>query len=229
MWRVVGTLCVLTARAAAQPGASDPAQRPPAITAEPAPPSSTPPVAYPPPPTSTLPVYPMSYEAPRQRADRFLLALGAVVGGGGEPTGWLYGGYTGELGVTLLADPLRVRPRAFGVLYGGTMESDWNGDFSRIGAGLEGRWCTGGLVTCLFGDLDVGYQKLTLDDDSGSFVRSDKGVIAGPRFGIDFGGTLRLRFALEAYRHFAHHTTTRDSSFDAFGTIGLSLAVGYQI
>lgn len=177
------------------------------------------------PPQSTL-VGPPSHE----RSDRFFVALGLLVGGGG-PSDWLYGAYTAELAATLLHDPVRLRARLFGNLVGGTMESDWSGDFSRFGGGVEARWCTAGAGTCLFGDLDIGYQKLSLRDQNSEFVRSDNGMIAGPRIGLDFGGAIRFRFALELYEHFAHHTSrsaTTPSDYRSYGTFGLSFAVGYQ-
>lgn len=156
-------------------------------------------------------------------------AMGALVGGGG-PSNWFYGAYHGEAAVTVLVvSPVRLRARLFGVLVGGTMESDWSGDFSRVGAGVEARWCTSGLGTCLFGDLDVGYQALTLDDHGGDFVRSDKGAVVGPRAGFDWGGAVRLRFALEMYRMIAKHVDTSGEETRSFGTFALSLALGYQL
>ena len=164
----------------------------------------------------------------RERSDRFFLAMGVLVGGGNH---WIYGAYHAELAATILRDPLRLRVRAFGTLFGGTVESDWTGDFKRYGAGLEARWCTSGLSTCLFADLDLGYQRLTLDDDRAEFVRSDNGLIAGPRFGFDWGGALRLRFALELYEVFADHKSDSGTNdgFDAFGTVTLSASLGYQL
>jgi hypothetical protein len=144
---------------------------------------------------------------------------------------WIYGAYHAELGATILREPLRLRARAFGTLFAGTVESDWGGDFSRYGAGLEARWCTGGLMTCLFLDLDAGYQRLTLDDGDQRFVRSDTGLIAGPRLGFDWGGALRLRFALELYEVLGNHESSSGMSdgFNAFGTLALSVALGYQL
>jgi hypothetical protein len=163
-----------------------------------------------------------------ERSDRFFLAIGVLVGGGDH---WIYGAYHAELGATILREPLRVRARAFGTLYGGTVESDWGGDFARYGAGLEARWCTGGLMTCLFLDLDAGYQRLTLDDDDQRFVRSDIGMVAGPRLGFDWGGAVRLRFALELYEVLGNHETSSGTSdgINAFGTLGLSVTLGYRL
>jgi hypothetical protein len=174
-------------------------------------------------PQSTL-VSPSSHE----RSDRFMLAMGVLVGGGDQ---WIYGAYHAELAATILREPARLRARAFGTLIGGTVESDWGGDFSRYGAGVEARWCTSGLSTCLFVDLDVGYQRLTLDDGSNEFVRSDNGVIAGPRLGFDWGGAFRLRGAIELYEVFADHKSARGTSegMNAFGTFTMSLALGYQL
>jgi hypothetical protein len=220
MLRGASLVCALSTSALAQP-ATDPA-----ITTEPAPPSSTPPSAYPPPPPNAAPVYP-SYAPRSERSDRAFFALNAVVGGGNH---WLYGAYGGEVGVTLISAQLRIRVRAFGVIYGGTMESDWNGDFWRYGAGLEGRLCTAGLRNCLFADFDAGAQKLSLYDSSQDFVRSDTGLVIGPRIGYDFGGAVRGRFALELYEVFGRHTK-RDGtkSFERFESVGISFALGYQL
>jgi hypothetical protein len=175
-----------------------------------------------------VPAYVPTYGAPRpERPDRFFVGLGVVAGGNDD---WLYGAYTGELALTILPELLRMRARLFGTLYGGSLESDWNGDFARVGVGLEARGCTSGGQTCLFADLDLGYQKLSLYDDSQDFVRSDVGAFGGPRFGVDFGGALRVRFALELYEQLARHTKqSGEKSFDVFGTVGVSLAVGLQL
>jgi hypothetical protein len=219
MVRGLFVVCLLAAPAGADPVA---------ITTEPAP-STTPPTPYAPPPSNApglAPTY--SAPSPRQRSDRFMLAMGALVGGGNN---WIYGAYHAELAATILREPLRLRARAFGALIGGTIESDWSGEFSRYGAGLEARWCTNDLSTCLFADLDVGYQKLTLDDGDGDFVRSDNGVIAGPRAGVDWGGAFRLRFALELYEVLADHdsATGTNQGFGAFNSLALSVALGYQL
>jgi hypothetical protein len=68
-----------------------------------------------------------------------------------------------------------------------------------------------------------------LNDQNSDFVRSDKGVFAGPRFGVDWGGALRLRFALELYRHFGNHVGSSGDGFEQFGTVSLSVAIGYQL
>jgi hypothetical protein len=222
VWRAAIVLACLSATAFAQPAPPPPAL---AVT-EPAPPSSTPPTAYPLPSSSAPPVYP-GYSPPRERPDRFFFALG-ILGGFSNENNWLYGAYTGELAMTILpAHEFVIRARAFGVLYGGTMESDWNGDMFRLGAGLEVRWC--GAHTCVFADGDAGYQKLSLDDDRGVLQRKDTGLLIGPRFGFDWGGALRARFALEIYELFATHTPrTGAAYFDAVSTIGVSAGVGYQ-
>ena len=176
-------------------------------------------------PQSTL-VAPPSHGRP----DHVFVGLGVMFGFGG-PSDWLYGAYHAELGITALHldDDLSVRARAFGTLYGGTVESDWGGDFARYGVGLEGRYC--GDRTCVFVDVDAGYQKLTLDDNGGDFVRSDKGLVGGPRFGFDWGGAVRLRFALELYGMLSDHKSAigTNDGFDAFGTINLSLGLGVQL
>jgi hypothetical protein len=207
MWRVIGVVLLVSASAFAQPGAA-----PQSTLAEPG-------AA----PQSTLVAPPV-----HERADRFFFAMGVLVGGGDH---WIYGAYHAEVGVTILRDPLRVRARLFSTLYGGTVESDWGGDFTRFGGGVEARWCTSGLSTCLFADLDAGYQRLTLDDGSGEFVRSDNGLIAGPRLGFDWGGAVRLRFALELYEVFAKHQSSRgtDEGLNAFGTLALSVGLGLQL
>jgi hypothetical protein len=221
MVRVLVAVLALHAVAHAQP-----APTMPAITSEPAPPSSTPPAAYPPPP-STPPAYPSYEPARRLRSDRLFFALNAVVGGGEH---WLYGAYGGEVGVLLVPAELRIRARAFGTIYGGTMESDWGGDFWRYGGGIEARWCSPGLRSCLFGDFDAAVQKLSLYDGSSDFVRSDTGLVIGPRFGFDFGGAVRGRFALELYEVIGQHKT-RDgtTSTKRFETGALSFALGYEL
>ena len=195
-----------------------------------APGSDAPPAPAAPPPTYAPPP-PVYYEPPPQpeRRDRGLIAMGVVVGGGGQ-TDWLYGAYYLEGGVTLLrASALRLRARAFAVLVGGTMESDWGGDFSRAGGGVEARTCTVRQYACAFADLDVGYQQLTLYDHGGSFVRSDTGTIVGPRIGMDLGAGVRLRGAFELYRMFAQHESGRTNESRSFGTFALTLALGYQL
>jgi len=220
MMRALLLVGVLATTALAQPSA--PQSR--GITAEPAPAPSTPPTAYPPPPPNAAPVYP-SYEEPARRSDQAFIALGVLIGAGGD---WIYGAYAGELGATLLPDPtLTIRARAFGTLYAGTMESDWNGDFWRYGLGAEGRMCS--THTCVFGGVDAGYQRLTLYDGSHDFVRSDTGLLVGPRIGFDFGGAIRARFALELFEQVGRHRSMTVDDIRRFETVTLSFALGYQL
>jgi hypothetical protein len=188
-------------------------------------PGSAPGPAYAPPP----PVYMASPERP-ERSDRGFVALGALVGGGGPPD-WFYGAWFIEGGISLLrADSLRLRARVVAVLAGGTIESDWGGKFSRLGAGVEARTCMVGGGACLFADLDLGYQRLTLDDHGGDFVRSDTGTIVGPRIGVDVGAGVRVRPAIELYRMFSRYESSRITTSErrSFGTFALTLTVGYQ-
>ena len=220
MMRTIAMLCVLTAAASAQPA-------PPGITAEPAPSPASPPPAYPQPQAAPPPYG--GYEAPprKTRSDRFFFAMGLGFGGGGD---WLYGAYSAEAAATLFVDAIRLRARLFGTIAGGTMESDWSGGFYRYLAGLEARMCTAGVGTCLFADLDAGFERLTLYDSSSDFVRSDTGLVAGPRFGFDFGGAVRARFALELYQHYGRHNSrSSGTSNERFGTVGLAFALGYQL
>lgn len=154
--------------------------------------------------------------------------MGLGLGGGSS---WLYGAYSAEGAATILiTDAFRLRARLFGTIAGGTMESDWSGGFYRYVAGLEARMCTAGVGTCLFADLDAGFERLSLYDGSSDFVRSDTGLVAGPRFGFDFGGAVRARFALELYQHYGRHNSrTTGESTERFGTVGLAFALGYQL
>jgi hypothetical protein len=210
-------LCLLAAPAFAQPALT------PTGVAEPAPADPTaPPPPYPPPPTTTPVMYtPYAPQPePEPRVERVFVGLGAVIGGGG-PSDWLYGAYHADIGVTILPSPVRLRARGLLVLAGGTMESDWGGDFTRWGVGVEARSCTRRGGGCLFADLDVGYQRLTLYDHNGDFVRADNGAFVGPRFGFDAGGNFRFRFAFELYRQYSDRS-------GSFPTFGMSIGVGYQ-
>ena len=156
-------------------------------------------------------------EPPPEHSDHGYAALGVLVGAGGN---WLYGAYDLEAGATIPHAPYGLRVRGLLVLKGGTMESDWSGEFSRFGAGAELRRCFAYSIVCAFLDLDFGRQHLTMNDDSGDQVRDHTGVFVGPRIGLDLGTGLRARFAFEAYRQVSGAKT--------FGTGALALAVGYQ-
>jgi hypothetical protein len=173
----------------------------------------------PPPPTNASP-YPLYTAPPPKPPGRFALGMGALVGAGGGSR-WLYGAYTAELGLLLMHAPLHLRARAFGNLIGGTMESDWTGDFHRYGGGVEARSCRPSGRLCLFADLDLGYQRLTLYDQSDVLQRADRGLLAGTRLGFDAGGFLRFRAAVEIHRMIA--------SDRSFNTGGLALGLALQL
>jgi hypothetical protein len=60
-------------------------------------------------------------------------------------------------------------------------------------------------------------------------VRSDTGLVAGPRLGFDVGGGVRFRMALELYQHYGRHNSrTTETRTERFGTLGMAIAVGYQ-
>jgi hypothetical protein len=173
-----------------------------AQTAPPPPPS--------PPPAATAP-----------RAERYGIGLGLVLGGGG-PRSWRYGAWTLEAGVAILREPVRVRVRGFTNLAGGTLESDGSGEFKRYGGGVEVRYCTASDGLCGFADVDAGYQALTLEDDAGRLVRADRGLLVGPRLGIEAGGALRFRAAVEVYRQ------RTSEAVGSFTIGGLALGAMFQ-
>ncbi len=173
-----------------------------------------------PPPTTNASPYPLYTPPPPRRPARFMLGMAGLVGGGGAGR-WLYGAYTAEAGYLVMRSPLHLRARAFGNLVGGTLESDWTGDFHRYGGGLEARSCSSGGWVCVFADLDLGYQSLTLYEDTGDLARADRGLLAGSRFGVDAGSFIRFRAAFEYHRMIA--------SDRSFNSGGLSLGLALQL
>ena len=150
--------------------------------------------------------------------DRGYAGLGVVLG---TSETWIFSGLTAEGGVAIPHTPLRVR--GFLVLKGESEQSDYSGDFSRYGGGVELRGCASSV--CGFVDLDVGHQTQTLfNGNSGAFGGSRSGPVLGPRLGIDVGGRrVRFRAALELYRYKVH----RDPSV-WHGSGGLAFALVYQ-
>jgi hypothetical protein len=202
----------LTSVVGAQPGATPPTSPEPIAPAA-APVTPAAPVA---------PAAPMAAPPePAPRPERFMVGLGLLVGGS-DKRGWLYGAVTIEAGVTILPAPVHVRVRGFANLTGGTVESDWGGDFARYGGGFEARLCAATGPLCGFVDLDAGYQKLTLYDNYGDLARADRGLLIGPRIGADVGGLIRFRIAVELYRQFT------DAEVGSFNARGLSLALSGQ-
>jgi len=172
------------------------------------------------PTTSPVPAAPAPAASPEP--DRFAVGMG-VVAGASEARNWIYGAWTLEAGVLILQGPVDLRLRALMNILGGTARDSGTGDFRRFGAGLEVRTCRDGGGLCGFADVDLGYQGLTMyEDQSGMLVQADRGLFVGPRFGLDVGGQVRFRLALEIYREIT------GGEVGSFTTIGGSLALAYQ-
>ena len=170
------------------------------------------------PPTGPVPAAPAAAPEP----DRFAVGMG-VVAGASEARNWIYGAWTLEAGVLILQGPVDLRLRALMNILGGTARDSGTGDFRRFGAGVEVRTCRAEGGLCGFADVDLGYQGLTMyEDQSGMLVQADRGLFVGPRFGLDLGGKIRLRLALEIYREIT------GGEVGSFTTIGGSLALAYQ-
>ena len=114
---------------------------------------------------------------------------------------WTSAAFVLEGGVDVPGLPLR--GRAFVSLAGGMVQSDWSGDFSRYGLGVEARPCWKAL--CGIAGFDFGHERMTLVDNfDREMLRS--GPILGVRFGIDVGPPrVRFRFAIERYWFKTHH------------------------
>jgi hypothetical protein len=128
-------------------------------------------------------------------------------GGGffvGQSKTWTHGAITFEGGGRLpqIREPYGIRARAFLTIVGGTVQSDWSGDFTRFGAGVEALACSGNLCGVL--DVDVGWQHATLKD--GTILEGDRsGPFVGPRIGVEAGGQrVRVRIMLERYQWKIH-------------------------
>jgi hypothetical protein len=153
-----------------------------------------------------------------------------VIQMGGSVTGtrnsWLHGAYMIEGGVAvpkLLPSPYYVLVRGALMLAGGTVQSDWSGDYKRYAIGGELGGCT--RFVCGFLDLDIAYQHATLYDNSGSLEGDRTGPHIYGRGGIDLGGRrFHVRGAIEIGRWKTHHSPS-----EWLKTGGIFIAVGVRI
>ena len=146
--------------------------------------------------------------------------------GSGSTRDYYYGAWTFEAGVLVLRAPVQLRARAFANLFGVSL-AGLSGDFRRYGGGVEARACTGGNVLCFFADLDVGFQELELIfDNEPDSAGSSRGMLVGPRFGLDAGGFVRVRIGAELYGHYATRALSpADTGWGGTGGLTLGLVV----
>jgi hypothetical protein len=149
--------------------------------------------------------------------------MGASVTGSNS---WIHGAYVLEGGVTipkLLPLPYYVRALATLQIAGGTIQSDWSGDYARFGGGGELGGCT--RFVCGFVDLNVAYQHATLRDNSDRLQGDRTGPHFYSRAGLDLGsGRFHVRGAIEIGRWKTHHSPS-----EWLATGGIFLGIGMRI
>ena len=164
----------------------------------------------------------------RPPTPRYAFGVAGLFGGtpgGATSWGYLAIGGEGAIGV-LQRGPWELRGRGF-LAVGETLESDWSGSMSRLGAGAEGRVCSPRRIFCGFADLDVGYQSMTLHDDRGDLAREDRGLLYGTRLGLELGSQVRFRAALELHR--LRRSDQPASGERSFRLNALAVAIAFEL
>jgi hypothetical protein len=136
---------------------------------------------------------------------------------------YLNGAYLLEGGLKIPQVPLWGRGLAG---RGGSIESDWGGDFTKLMLGVEARTCTRSYGACAFVGVDVGYQEQLVTGNSDEHFH--EGWVVGTRWGGSVGGRIRFRPAVDVYWYRDEDVSDPEDGVRWRRGCGITLAVVYE-